>query len=57
MEIKVGDFGLATKLEFDGERKRTVCGTPNYIAPEILEGKLVILMRLIFGVSVLLCIL
>ena len=39
MEIKVGDFGLATKLEFDGERKRTVCGTPNYIAPEILDGK------------------
>ena len=39
MEIKIGDFGLATKLEFDGERKRTVCGTPNYIAPEILEGK------------------
>jgi len=39
MELKVGDFGLATKLEFDGERKRTVCGTPNYIAPEILEGK------------------
>ena len=40
MEMKVGDFGLATKLEFDGERKRTVCGTPNYIAPEILEGKM-----------------
>jgi len=39
MEIKLGDFGLATKLEFDGERKRTICGTPNYIAPEILEGK------------------
>ena len=39
MEIKVGDFGLATKLEFDGERKRTICGTPNYIAPEVLEGK------------------
>lgn len=39
MEIKIGDFGLATKLEFDGERKRTICGTPNYIAPEILEGK------------------
>lgn len=39
MELKVGDFGLATKLEFDGERKRTVCGTPNYIAPEILDGK------------------
>lgn len=39
MEVKVGDFGLATKLEFDGERKRTICGTPNYIAPEVLEGK------------------
>jgi polo-like kinase 1 len=39
MELKVGDFGLATKLEFEGDRKRTICGTPNYIAPEILEGK------------------
>lgn len=40
MEIKIGDFGLATKLEFDGEKKRTICGTPNYIAPEILDGKM-----------------
>lgn len=39
MEVKIGDFGLATKLEFEGDRKRTICGTPNYIAPEILEGK------------------
>ena len=38
MQVKIGDFGLAAKLEFDGERKRTICGTPNYIAPEILEG-------------------
>merc|ERR1719409_1579991 len=37
--LKVGDFGLAAQLEHDGERKRTICGTPNYIAPEILEGK------------------
>ncbi|XP_054718426.1 serine/threonine-protein kinase PLK1-like [Uloborus diversus] len=39
MEIKVGDFGLATQLSFDGERKKTLCGTPNYIAPEILTKK------------------
>ena len=39
LELKLGDFGLATKLDFDGERKRTICGTPNYIAPEVLEGK------------------
>ena len=39
MQIKLGDFGLATQLEFDGERKRSLCGTPNYIAPEILNGK------------------
>ena len=37
--LLLADFGLATKLEFDGERKRTICGTPNYIAPEVLEGK------------------
>lgn len=39
MDLKLGDFGLATKLDFDGEKKRTICGTPNYIAPEVLEGK------------------
>ena len=36
LEIKIGDFGLAAKLDHDDERRRTVCGTPNYIAPEIL---------------------
>lgn len=39
MEIKIGDFGLATKVDFDGERKNTLCGTPNYIAPEVLGKK------------------
>ena len=33
MNLKLADFGLTTKLEFQGDRKHTVCGTPNYIAP------------------------
>lgn len=37
MEVKIGDFGLATKVEFEGDRKKTMCGTPNYIAPEVLD--------------------
>mmetsp|Transcript_12033 Transcript_12033/g.33840 ORF Transcript_12033/g.33840 Transcript_12033/m.33840 type:complete len:934 (-) Transcript_12033:498-3299(-) len=37
--IKVGDFGLACQLTHDSERKTTICGTPNYIAPEVLSGK------------------
>jgi polo-like kinase 1 len=39
LHVKIGDFGLATKIEYDGERKKTLCGTPNYIAPEILNKK------------------
>lgn len=36
MQLKLADFGLATKVEFQGDRKHTVCGTPNYIAPEVI---------------------
>jgi len=39
LEVKVGDFGLATRVEVEGERKRTLCGTPNYLAPEVLCKK------------------
>jgi len=39
MQVKCGDFGLAAKLDFQDEKRRTVCGTPNYIAPEVLESK------------------
>lgn len=39
MELKVGDFGLATKIASESDRKLTLCGTPNYIAPEVLFKK------------------
>ncbi|KAL1919618.1 uncharacterized protein VTP21DRAFT_1549 [Calcarisporiella thermophila] len=39
MDLRVGDFGLAAMLMSDEERKKTICGTPNYIAPEVLFGK------------------
>ncbi|XP_067106446.1 serine/threonine-protein kinase PLK2-like [Osmerus mordax] len=37
MELKVGDFGLAAKLERVENRRRTICGTPNYLSPEVLN--------------------
>jgi len=41
MRIKVGDFGLSASLPGYSvdDRRNTVCGTPNYIAPEILAAK------------------
>jgi serine/threonine protein kinase len=39
--IKLSDFGFATSCIEDGKERllRTVCGTPNYMAPEILNSE------------------
>uniref|UniRef100_A0A4W4DMQ4 Serine/threonine-protein kinase PLK n=1 Tax=Electrophorus electricus TaxID=8005 RepID=A0A4W4DMQ4_ELEEL len=37
MDLKIGDFGLAAKLEPVENRRRTICGTPNYLSPEVLN--------------------
>lgn len=33
--VKIGDFGLAVRKEHPDEEHFTLCGTPNYIAPEV----------------------
>ena len=38
MRIRIGDFGLSTQVNEQGQKKTTICGTPNYIAPEVLKG-------------------
>lgn len=37
-DVKIGDFGFAAQLTRRDERRKTICGTPNYMAPEILDG-------------------
>ncbi|RZF42166.1 hypothetical protein LSTR_LSTR004315 [Laodelphax striatellus] len=35
MHVKIADFGLATQLSRPDEKHLTMCGTPNYISPEV----------------------
>ncbi|CAN8028546.1 unnamed protein product, partial [Ixodes persulcatus] len=37
LRLKIADFGLATRLTSEVTKKYAVCGTPNYIAPEVLK--------------------
>ena len=42
--LKIADFGLAVKLLDSSSEQKTMCGTPNYISPEIVS-------RLPYGLS------
>lgn len=35
LNVKIADFGLATQLNAPDEKHVTMCGTPNYISPEV----------------------
>lgn len=37
--VKLADFGLATLLEAEDAERHTICGTPNYISPEIAANR------------------
>ncbi|KAK8776363.1 hypothetical protein V5799_030291 [Amblyomma americanum] len=39
MKLKGADFGLATRVHYPGQLKRSICGTTNYMAPEMLTLK------------------
>nr|XP_028569438.1 inactive serine/threonine-protein kinase PLK5-like isoform X1 [Podarcis muralis] len=39
MQVKIGDLGLATREEQANRRRGVVCGTPNYLAPEVIAKK------------------
>lgn len=39
LQIRISDFGLATRLDdLEGEQEMSLCGTPNYISPEIVKS-------------------
>ncbi|CAH2990678.1 unnamed protein product [Chilo suppressalis] len=40
LKVKIADFGLATQLNGPDEKHVTMCGTPNYISPEVASREL-----------------
>lgn len=38
-QLKIADFGLAAVLEGTDSERATICGTPNYLSPEIANAQ------------------
>jgi len=38
-EIKLADFGYAVQLSDEEEKRNTICGSPYWMAPEIIQGE------------------
>ena len=39
IELKLGGFSSAVKLEKEGEKRKTICGSTNYLPPEMANKK------------------
>jgi polo-like kinase 1 len=39
-KVRIGDFGLSAMLGYDDERMYSLCGTPNYLSPEMVSSSL-----------------
>eukprot|EP00479_Gromia_sphaerica_P007640 TRINITY_DN2616_c0_g1_i1.p2 TRINITY_DN2616_c0_g1~~TRINITY_DN2616_c0_g1_i1.p2 ORF type:complete len:73 (-),score=12.68 TRINITY_DN2616_c0_g1_i1:554-772(-) len=37
--VKITDFGLSKEAAAQGALTHTFCGTPEYLAPELLQGR------------------
>ncbi|XP_077498661.1 serine/threonine-protein kinase PLK1-like [Amblyomma americanum] len=38
-QLKARNFGLATRVHYEGQLKTSICGTTNYMAPEMLTKR------------------
>lgn len=39
MQVKIGDFGLAISIADSKTKHKSICGTTNYLAPEVFQRK------------------